>query len=98
MLNEQIEVEVRNIANDISAAERFLSLAGQEVEQAEILEEAERIRFEDGASDFFVVNLREEAAADARVRRIEAQAGLLQALTNFYAATVQLNRFQISGF
>ena len=98
MLNEQIEVEVRNIANDIAAAERFLELAGQEVEQADILEQAERVRFEDGASDFFVVNLREEAAADARVRRIEAQVGLLLALANYYAATVQLDRFQISDF
>lgn len=96
LLNEQIEVEVRNIANDIMAADRFLELASQEVEQAQILEEAERIRFDDGASDFFVVNLREEAAADARVRRIEAHLGLLQALTNFYAATVQIDRFRIA--
>jgi len=96
LLNEQIEVEVRNIANDIAAAERFLELAAQEVEQAEILERAERQRFDDGASDFFVVNLREEAAADARVRQVGAQAGLLQALTDFYAATVQLDRFLIA--
>jgi outer membrane protein TolC len=95
LLNEKIEVEVRNIANDITAATRFLELAVQEVEQAEILARAERARFDDGASDFFVVNLREEAAADARLRRIGAQAGLLQALTDFYAATVQLDRFLI---
>jgi len=95
LLNEKIEVEVRNIANDITAATRFLELAVQEVEQAEILARAERSRFDDGASDFFVVNLREEAAADARLRRIGAEAGLLQALTNFYAATVQLDRFMI---
>ncbi len=95
LLNEKIEVEVRNIANDITAATRFLELAVQEVEQAEILARAERSRFDDGASDFFVVNLREEAAADARLRRIGAQAGLLQALTDFYAATVQLDRFLI---
>jgi outer membrane protein TolC len=95
LLNERIEVEIRNIANDITAAERFVELAAEEVEQAVILEQAERQRFTDGASDFFVVNLREEAAADARVRRIEAEAGLLQALTNFNAATVQLDRFMI---
>jgi outer membrane protein TolC len=94
-LNEKIEVEVRNIANDITAAERFLELAVQEVEQSEILEQAERSRFADGASDFFVVNLREEAAADARLRQIGSQASLLHALTDFYAATVQLERFLI---
>jgi outer membrane protein TolC len=95
LLNEKIAVEVRNIANDITAATRFLELAVEEVEQADILARAERARFEDGASDFFVVNLREEAAADARLRRIGAEAGLLQALTDFYAATVQLDRFLI---
>lgn len=95
LLNERIGVEVRNIANDITAAERFLALATLEVEQAAILEEAERERFADGASDFFVVNLREEASADARVRRIEARLGYLRALADFYAATVQVDRFLI---
>ena len=95
MLNEQIAVEVRNIAVEIAAAERFVALAAREVEQAEILEDSERQRFDDGASDFFVVNLREEASADARVRRVGAEAGYLEALTDFYAATVQLDRFHI---
>jgi len=95
LLDERIEMEVRNIANDIDAAERLLALAGAEVKQAEILEDAERHRFDDGASDFFVVNLREEATADARVRRIEARVGLLRSLTDFYAATVQTARFRI---
>ena len=93
LLNERIEVEVRNFANDITAAERFVELATEEVTQATILEDAERHRFDDGASDFFVVNLREEATAEARVRRIEAEIGLLQAMTDFHAATVQLDRF-----
>lgn len=93
LLNEQIELEIRNVANDINAAKRFVDLAAGEVEQAQILEQAERERFAQGASDFFVVNLREEAAADARVRKVEAQLGLEQALTNFYAA-----RFSFSGW
>jgi hypothetical protein len=64
LLNERPAVEVRTIVNDITAAERFLALASLEVEQAVILEDAERARFADGASDFFGVNLREEASAD----------------------------------
>lgn len=95
LLDERIEIEVRSIANDIEAAERFVDLAAEEVAQARILEEAERHRFDDGASDFFVVNLREEATADARVRRIAARMELLQALADFYAATMQIERFRI---
>ncbi len=93
LLNEQIELEIRNVANDINAAKRFVDLAAQEVDQAQILEQAERERFAQGASDFFVVNLREEAAADARVRKVEAQLGLEQALTNFYAARFSFSRW-----
>jgi outer membrane protein TolC len=89
LLGERIEVEIRTLANDLSTAYRFVELAAQEVEQADVLSRAERDRFSEGASDFFLVNLREEAAANARVREIEAHLGYLGALADFYAATVQ---------
>ena len=89
LLDERIEVEVRTLANDLAAAYRFVELARQEVEQAGILAQAERERFREGASDFFLVNLREEAAANAQVREIEARQRYLGALADFYAATVQ---------
>lgn len=89
LLEERITVEIRTLANDLSAAFRFVDLATQEVEQADVLSRAERDRFAEGASDFFLVNLREEAAANARVREIEAHLRYLGALADFYAATVQ---------
>lgn len=89
LLEERIGVEIRTLANDLSAAYRFVELATQETEQADVLARAERERFAEGASDFFVVNLREEAAANARVREIDAHLRYLGALADFYAATVQ---------
>ncbi|WP_293368825.1 TolC family protein [Nevskia sp.] len=89
LLEERIAVEIRTLANDLSAAYRFVELATQEVEQADVLSRAERDRFAEGASDFFLVNLREEAAANTRVREIEAHLRYLGALADFYAATVQ---------
>ncbi|MBA4284222.1 MAG: multidrug transporter [Xanthomonadaceae bacterium] len=89
LLEERIDIEIRTLANDLSAAFRFVDLATQEVEQADVLSRAERERFAEGASDFFLVNLREEAAANARVREIEAHLRYLGALADFYAATVQ---------
>ena len=89
LLEERIAVEIRTLANDLSAAFRFVELATQEVEQADVLSRAERDRFAEGASDFFLVNLREEAAANTRVREIEAHLRYLGALADFYAATVQ---------
>lgn len=89
LLEERIVVEIRTLANDLSAAFRFVDLATQEVEQADVLSRAERDRLAEGASDFFLVNLREEAAANARVREIDAHLRYLGALADFYAATVQ---------
>ncbi|WP_022977238.1 TolC family protein [Nevskia ramosa] len=89
LLEERIAVEIRTLANDLSAAYRFVELATQEVEQADVLSRAERERFAEGASDFFLVNLREEAAANTRIREIEARLRYLGALADFYAATVQ---------
>lgn len=90
---DRIRVEIRNIANDLFAAARVLELATQEVDQAELLAQAEQDRFADGASDFFLMNLREESAADARTRAITARLRHAQSLANFHAATMRLDRF-----
>ncbi len=91
-INEQLVIEVQNLANDIEAARRFVAITDQEVVQAEIMQQAERRRFENGASDFFLLNLREENTADAKIRNIQAQAEYFVALAAYYAATVQLDQ------
>lgn len=68
LASDRIAVEIRNLSNDLLAAEQFVTLATEEVAQATLLARAEAERFANGASDFFLVNLREEAAADARLR------------------------------
>lgn len=95
LASDQIAVEIRNLSNDLSAAEQFVTLATQEVEQAALLARAEAERFANGASDFFLVNLREEAAADARLREVDAHLRYLLALADFHAATMRLEKFLI---
>ncbi len=58
---------------------------------------AERRRFEAGASDFFVVNLREEQAADAQVRRLDAAFRQIVANADLAAATVDLKALGLDG-
>lgn len=89
---ERIELEVRNLLLDLDVSERLLTLAGQEVEQTERLRDAEVRRYESGASDFFLVNLREEAAADARIRYLAAALTAHIARGSYDAATVNLSR------
>ncbi len=91
-VEDQIELELQNILLDLDVAQELSRLAGQEVEQADIMRDAEQQRFAQGASDFFLVNLREEAAADALIRYYAAIREARIARANYDAATVNLGQ------
>lgn len=85
---ERLTNELFKLGNAIDKAHRFAKLAEKESEQASYLEKAERQRFEAGASDFFLVNLREERSADARLRYLDAQLRYYTSLTDYHAISV----------
>lgn len=91
-LEDQIEIEIRNIFIQLNYAEQLAALAAQEVELAETMRRAEQQRFEKGASDFFLVNVREETAANARVQELIAILETLIARVNYNAATINLKQ------
>lgn len=86
-LGEQIVAQIDAIGIAIGASARIAGLATEEADRASAMAVAERRRFDMGATDFFVVNLREEAAADAQIRRIDALARQIQAHADMAAAT-----------
>jgi outer membrane protein TolC len=88
---DQIEVELDNILVNLDAALRLARLADQEVQQAAAMVQAERTRFRLGAGDFFLVNLREETAADAQIRAIRAELSGRLAEASYNAATMNLD-------
>ena len=71
-IEEQVKADIAAIGIAIDATDRLFQISRQEQEQALRMAEAERVRFQNGASDFFLVNLREESAADAAVRQLNA--------------------------
>jgi outer membrane protein TolC len=87
---DQIEVELDNILANLNAALRLAQLAEEEVEQASAMVRAERRRFSLGAGDFFLVNLREESAADAQIRQIRANLNGRLAAASYNAVTMNL--------
>ncbi len=89
-LNEQIGVELEGLAIDVRATGRLAGLAEQEQARASEMANAERRRFELGSSDFFLVNAREEAAADAAIRRLDARYRQLVAHAELAAAAGDL--------
>lgn len=95
LAEEQIQLEIQNLILALRAASDILELAAQEVQQSELMRAAELRRFESGASDFFLVNVREEVAANARIRLLQSELDTRVARVNFDAATVDLERLGI---
>ena len=87
---DQLTTEVRNIIDNLTAALKVADLAEAEVKQANQMVQAERTRFRLGAGDFFFVNRREEAAADAQIKAIRAKLAGRLAEASFNAATMNL--------
>ncbi len=96
-IGEQIIVEIRTLRAELDAAKELVRLAIAEQAQAETMQDIEKTRFENGLSDFFLLNMREERAADARIRRISAQLRYFIAAANYYAAIVDLANLGLDG-
>ncbi|WP_054119980.1 TolC family protein [Porphyrobacter sp. AAP60] len=90
-ITDQLTTDISNILANLSAALKLTDLAGAEVTQANQMVQAERTRFRLGAGDFFLVNVREETAANARISAIRADLSGRLAEASFNAATMNLN-------
>ncbi|MDH3200119.1 MAG: TolC family protein [Myxococcales bacterium] len=73
-IEDQLRARVRDAASAVRAARERVRLNAELVETAATLSEGERRRFDVGSSNLIFVNLREQQAALARVRLIEALA------------------------
>jgi outer membrane protein TolC len=89
-LEDQIRIEIGALSIAARQSRRLLGIAIDEQDRALTMAAAERRRFQEGASDFFLVNIREEAAADAQVRRLDAAFRQIVAHADLAAATVDL--------
>ena len=96
-LEEQLRIDVRAVIVDAQASRKLLDLAGEEAGLAERMAAAERRRFELGASDFFLVNQREETAADARVRSLDAELRLASARLELVAVAADEATLGLTG-
>jgi outer membrane protein TolC len=73
-IEDTLRARVRDAASAVRAAEERVQLTGDVVETADELAEGERRRFDVGSSNLIFVNLREQQAALAKVRLIDAVA------------------------
>ena len=82
-LREQLAIEVRTAHAELVAARARADLAQAQAALAEQLAAAERTRFARGDSTILVVNLREDAAVDARVSEIDSRAEVHRSQARF---------------
>ncbi len=86
---QRITTEVLDTVSAINTAYNMYLVALQEVNLAQQLEQGERTKFALGDSTLFLVNQRERAFAEARIKLIEMQMEYEQAVAAFRAVTVQ---------
>ena len=92
---DQIAIEVRELLIDLDVSRELFQLALQEADLSGEMREAEVRRVESGASDFFVVNVREQTEASALIRLVSASLAIREARANLDAATVDTARLGI---
>ena len=71
-LQEQIRADIQDAINALDIAKQTVEVIANEVTAAQRLATGERQRFELGDSNLIFVNLREQNAADAEVRQLDA--------------------------
>lgn len=86
---DRIVADVRGSLVTIEASVQRAAMAQREVQVAMQLAGGELRRFDLGESNLLLVNLREQASAEAAIRQIDAQADLQRATANFRAATAR---------
>ncbi|MEM1089359.1 MAG: TolC family protein [Pseudomonadota bacterium] len=94
-ISDQLIARIGQLANTIEAAQTSARLASGELRLAERLEAAERLRFREGASSFFLLNQREDARAEARLKQVNALALYQRAVTDYLAITADTTALRV---
>ena len=69
---EKNQTEVQALLNNLKIFKTNFDLTKREIELADKLREAELVKFNKGASDFILVNFREESLAESKIKNLNA--------------------------
>lgn len=83
---DRVTAEVQDAHSALELASRRVQVAERELALSRRLEVAERDRFALGEGTLFLVNIREQATADAESRLIDARVDLLKSFASYQAA------------
>jgi outer membrane protein, heavy metal efflux system len=83
---DRIEADVLDAHSGIHGARDRIQATRREVKLAVELEQAERVRFEQGDSHLLIVNVREQQTAEAELREVDASLDYHRAVADLRAA------------
>jgi outer membrane protein TolC len=84
---DKIKIEMQQIKIQIHNVIEIFKNLEEEVELAKILEDAEREKFKHGASNFFLVNMREQDTANSKAALLEVFSNYQEALADYQFAS-----------
>jgi outer membrane protein TolC len=87
---DRAQADVRDAVSALEAARARVALARKELDVAQELARGERTRFTQGDSSLLFVNLREQTAAEAAVREVDAVADFFKTLATLRTALALL--------
>jgi outer membrane protein TolC len=93
---DELRRELKNVFIALQAAGTNIDITQREITLAKRMEAAERKRFDKGDSDFFLVNMREEASANAAIVHINAQLQYHIAKARLAALTLDENVLKLT--
>ena len=90
LLQDQLAANLRTLQENMDAVRRIAALSEEEIHVTKQMEDAERERFRNGQSDFFIVNIREVNSANAEMKRINALQQYIETLAALYQITLEI--------
>ncbi len=89
MLRDKIVTEVQAAVLGMQGAFSQLDLVTRSLSLAQEVEQLERKRFQEGAGTILIINLREQATADAALQQLDVLDDYFKAYSDFLAASNQ---------
>jgi outer membrane protein TolC len=86
---EKIATQLKIIADNHHVIKEYQDLLRQEVNLAYKMQRAEYRKFDEGLSDFFVVNLREEKTIETELKYIKSKLDFWKNMAAYYFATLK---------
>lgn len=90
LLQDTLRAELQSLAAELYLNKSNLDISADEVKLARKMQDAEKVLLDNGNSNLFLLNTREERLAEAEVKNILARLYLAKSLAGYQAGTLDL--------